>query len=426
MAMARFLLVLSLLVFACPAKAQLLMSLFPEGVPGYGEEAGVTVKSRARPAFDPLGVRFGTLLVRPSLAESIGYDNNIFGGSARHGAWRIVSSPSVLAAIGRSDASVGFFASADDARYLGQPSQDRTDGSVFVGGTVDLGRDKLTLGAGYLARHEDRTALDALPSDKPVGFRVDNIRASYAADFGRVTLAPALDFNRWRFDNTTILGTPAPQSARDRTTLQGGLTIRYNWMAGRDFVLVSRLLDTRYDSAPPGFPTNNSDSWQTLFGVDWDDDTVWRFRALGGVQYRHAQASSIASAATAIAEGEIVWSPSGLTTVRGTLTRGIEDAAQSGLSSYTYTGAALTVDRELLRNVLLTASASVRHASFNRSGGEQYGFGAVAGAVWLINRHFRLSLTEEYTDVRNRHLPAGTVAGNYVRSLTLLTLRAAL
>src|SRR6202011_4157236 len=50
-------LALCLLVGAQVARAQLLTALFPEGVPGYGSEAGVTVKSRARPAFDPLGMR---------------------------------------------------------------------------------------------------------------------------------------------------------------------------------------------------------------------------------------------------------------------------------------------------------------------------------------------------------------------------------
>ena len=37
------------------AHAQLLTSLFPEGVPGYGTEQGVTVQSRARPAYDLSG-----------------------------------------------------------------------------------------------------------------------------------------------------------------------------------------------------------------------------------------------------------------------------------------------------------------------------------------------------------------------------------
>jgi long-subunit fatty acid transport protein len=68
----------------------------------------------------------------------------------------------------------------------------------------------------------------------------------------------------------------------------------------------------------------------------------------------------------------------------------------------------------------------VRQARFNQTGGQQLGLGFDTGASWLINRNLRLSLTYDFADVRNAHLPAGSVAGDYSRSLTLLALRVAL
>jgi hypothetical protein len=411
---------------ALVAKAQLLTSLFPEGVPGYGTGQGVTVQSRARPEFDPLGVRAGMVMIKPVLSLSTGYDDNIFGGPDRRGAWEIATRPSVLLSTENSGGALGLYVSADDVHYLGEPSQNRTDGAAFLGGTINLGRDKLTLGFGYLTRHEDRTELDALPSDRPVAFTVANLRASYAAPFGRFTATPSIDLNRWRFDNTTILGVPIGEAARDRTTVQPALTLRYGWMPGRDLLWVTRLVATHYDEPAAGVPSNNSKSWQTLFGVDYDDNTVWRYRLLGGVEYREAASAAIASQTAGIAEAEITWSPTGMTTLRATASRGIEDAAQTGLSSYTYSSAQLTVDHEYLRNVLLNASATVRQATFNQTGGQQFGIAFGTGATWLVNRNLRLSLTYDFSDVRNSHLPVGTVAGDYTRSLTLLTLRVGL
>lgn len=408
------------------ANAQLLTTLFPEGVPGYGAEQGVTVQSRARPQFDPIGVRIDTIMIQPLLGESIGYDDNVFGGPVHRGAWQIATQPSMLFGTRNSDGGVALYSSVDDVRYLGEPSQNRTDGAAFLGGTIDLGRDKLTVGGGYLSQHEDRTALDALPSDRPVAFTVFNLRASYAAEFGRFTLTPAIDFNRWRFDNTTILGAPVSEASRDRTTVQPGVTLRYDWMSGRDLLWVTRVLDTHYDVPAAGVPSNNSTSWQTLVGVDYDANTVWRYRVLGGLEYRAAASTAIASQTTPIAEAEVTWSPSGLNTITGSVNRGIEDAAQTGLSSYTYTSVQLRLDHEYSRNVLLDASATVRQASFNQTGGQQVGVAFGTGANWLINRTLRLSLTYDFTDVRNSHLPVGTVAGDYSRNLTLLTLRVGL
>jgi hypothetical protein len=319
-----------------------------------------------------------------------------------------------------SDGSTGLFLSADDIRYAGQPSQNRTDGAAFLGGTRNLGRDRLSIGGGYLARHEDRTELDALPSDRPVAFTVANLRASYETSIGRVAATPTIKLNRWRFDNTTILGTPVSERSRDRTTGQASLTLRYNLMSGRDLLLVGRVLDTRYDHPAIGVASNNSINWCVLFGVDYDDNTVWRYRLLGGIESRDAVT---ASETTGIVEGEVIWSPTGMTTVRATATRGIADAAQTGLASFTYTAGRLAVDHELFRNVLLNASLTVRHATFNPSGGQQFGVGAGAGATWFINRNMRLSLTYDFADVRDAHLPPATVAGDYTRNLTLLTLR---
>jgi hypothetical protein len=405
------------------AVAQLLTTLFPEGVPGYGGEQGVTVQSRERPEFDPLGIRANTMIIRPLLTTSTGYDDNIFAGSSHLGAWEIATRPSFLITRDNPASTIAMYLSADDVRYLGESSQDRTDATAILGSTINFGHDILTLGAGYLARHEDRTALDALPSDRPVAFSVANSRASFTTTFGPFTATPSIDLNRWHFDNTTIQGVPVNEASRDRTTAQVGMTLKYTWMNAREVLLVTRVLDTHYDNPVPGTPTNNSASWQALLGVDYDGNTVWRFRMLGGVEYRQSESTAIASQTTGIAEAEITWQPSGMTTVRATAVRGIEDAAQTGLSNYTYDSARLSLDHEYLRNVLLNASATVREASFNQTGGQQFGFAFGAGATWLVNRNARISLTYDFTDVRNAHLPAGTVAGDYTRGLTLLTLR---
>jgi hypothetical protein len=421
-----WLVALCLLTCSEAADAQLLNSLFPAGVPGYGAEQGVTVQSRARPAFDPLEIRDGIVRIKPLADFSIGYDDNIFGGPARHGAWELAARPSVLIGAENSSGSVGLSASGDDIHYINAPSQDRTDGSLFVGGTFNVDRDKLTLGAGHLSQHEDRTELDAIPSDRPIGFTVENLRLAYAADIGRLTATPSIELNRWRFQNTTIDGLPVSEAARDRTTAQVGLTLRYGWMPGRDLLLVTRFLNTRYDFPAAGVASNNSISGQILAGVDYDDNTVWRYRLLGGLQHREAVAGSDASETTGIAEGEIIWSPSGMTTVRASLTRGIEDAAQSGLFSYTYTSAQVTLDYEYARDILLTLSAGARDATFNQTGGHQGGLAFGGGATWLINRTLRLGLTYDFADVRNTHISPGTVAGDYTRSLTLLTMRVAM
>jgi hypothetical protein len=112
-----------------------------------------------------------------------------------------------------------------------------------------------------------------------------------------------------------------------------------------------------------------------------------------------------------------------MTTVTARLTRSIEDAAQEGITGYTYTSARLIVDHEYLRNVLLQASASVQRADFLQGGGQANGFSLGGGVTWLVNRHVRVSATYDFTDQHSTNSPTLPTSGNYTRSIALLTLR---
>ena len=414
-----WLLVVLIVFHASTAWAQFLSAYFPQGVPGYDTGPGITVRSRVRPEQDPLGIRIDGGLIKPTLTESFGYDDNIFGGRGQRGSWRITTEPTVLAGGESSRGSFGLFSSLTDTRYLAQPSQNRTDGGVFLGGTIPFGLDKLTLGVGYLARHEDRAALDALPSDRPVAFQVADIRMSYELTLGVFTLTPSVDLTQWRFANTTILGVPATQSTRDRTTALAEITLRHAWMPGRTLLLVARMLDTHYDFPAAGVTSNNSVRWQALAGADYDANSVWRIRALGGVEVSQGAVPQT----DAVLEAEAIWSPSGLTDVTLNLTRGIEDAAQTGLSSFTYTAGTLTLDHELARDVLLNASVRFRQADYVATAAQQTGVTAGGGVTWLVRRGLSLSLAYSWDSVRDHHVPATVLAGDYTRQLALLTMR---
>ena len=65
--------------------------------PATATAPGVTVASRARPDFDPPGVRVDSFLLHPQLEEGLGYDDNVFGSSSgRRGSWLVGTHPSLL------------------------------------------------------------------------------------------------------------------------------------------------------------------------------------------------------------------------------------------------------------------------------------------------------------------------------------------
>ncbi len=408
-------------------RAELLATYFPAGVPGYGTAPGVTVASRLHPDFDPSGVRVGSFLLHPQIEEGLGYNSNLFGsGSGALGSWLVGTHPSLLIGSDWSRNSLSAYVGADDLRYLDQPAQGYTNWTAALGGTFSVGRDLLTVAVAHFSLHQPRTDLDALPSDTPIAYQVDDVRASYRIALNRWSVTPSVAFSSYRYAATTIDGTPTSQSYRDRNVVQGAVTTRYELSPQRDLLFVTRALAVNYTAPQVGQPTRNSDGYQVLMGLSDETGAVWQYRLLLGWEMRAFHAAQYGTRQAPIAEAAVSWNPSGMTTVTATLTRSIEDAAQEGIVGYTYSKARVAVDHEYLRNVLLQAYASYQHADYLPSGGYANSLSLGGGATWLINRHLRLSATYDFTDQHGTASSTLQTTGNYTRSIGLLTLRVAM
>ncbi len=414
------LLVAGIITGSSTVRAQDLSSYFPQGVPGY-DVPGPKVLARPRPLYDPIGVRAGDFLLYPHFDLGVGYDSNVLGGNPAQGSWLLGTHGSVLANSDWSRNSLGAYVGIDNRRALNLPSQSRTDWTGSFGGTLDVGRDRLTLAAAHLSLHQDRTSIDALPTDQPVAYQVNDFRTNFVHTFDRLSVTPSLEVFSYRFGSATILGVPTPQSDRDRNVLQSGVAASYEVAPERAVMVVVRGLGSIYTSPQPGAPSRNSDGVVALSGINYGSAN-WGLRLLGGWEQRNFQAPQYQSHGAAVAEMDANWSPSGLTTITGTLTRSIEDAAQEGVAGYTYTSARLEIDHEYLRNVLLHGGASVQRADFLQGGGAQTSYSLAAGVTWLMNCRMRISATEAFIDLRSTQGQPASLGGSYVRAVTLLTL----
>lgn len=417
-----FLTLTAMICLAGRAVAELMTALFPDGVPGYDVDEGVTVETRIHPELMPVGVREGAFEFLPQLDTSVGYTSNALPGRFRRGSWEVVNAPSLAIGSGWSRDSFGALLSVRDTRFLSLPSQNRTDVTVAVGGRVDIGEDKLTLAAAHLSQHEDRAALGTIASDRPIAFQIDDLRASYMTSSGPWRIEPSVQATNWTFDSTTILGAPATQAYRDRVVIQGGVRVDYEFAPLRRVVFVARTVGQGYTHTPTGQASPDSTSYQVLAGLDYDDDTVWHWRVLVGGEARRFASKQYRPQNTLIAEAGVGWSPSGMTTVNATVSRETGDAEQQGVSGLIYTSARLTIDHEYLRDLLFKASLGVQKAEFFQ-GGQQSGTTAGVGVTWVMNRSARLSFTYDQTDLHGSGTLSEAPISGYSRGVGLVTMR---
>ncbi len=383
--------------FSSGAHAQYVESYFPTGVPGFDRDQGVTVLSRLRPLYDEPGVRLGAYTVNARLDESVGYDSNILGISGGPSSGFVRTSPSVSANSNWSRNRFGISVSADNYSYFTASPQNYTNYNVSVGGGYTIGRHDLDIGYSHFRQHTLGTDIGAIATTTPLPYDVDAVRADYTIEAGRFSFVPNVDVRLFQFGSAPVLGQPTNQNFRDRTVLLGGVTTRYSLSDQRSILVVLQGINSHYIRPQNGQVSNNSKSVLLLAGIDYQATGLWRYRLLGGVEVRDFQSSVYGTRTAPIAEANVIYTPTGLTTLTGYVRRQIEDAQAEGTAGYTLTTTGVVVDHELQRNVLLQGRGSFQAAEYFQSTGTTTSYTLGGGVNWLVNRRLRLSADYDFT-----------------------------
>jgi hypothetical protein len=412
------------------ARAQTIDVYFPPGTAGYDQQLGVTVLSRLLPQYDAPGVRVGGFVVSPTLDQSVVYNSSV-NGTPGSGSWASRTTGAVSAASDWSRDGLGASAGFDHYQFLALPAESYTDWNIGLTGRYTLGFGDLTGAYAHQSYHQLGTSLGSVRTEQPIANQTDTAVIGAAFTLGRITIAPDLSASAYRFGSATVGGLPVTQQYLDRDVVAGGVTARYGMDDTGGLLLVARGVDSRYPTSQPGQPSNDSDSFLLLGGIDHQASGVWRYRLLAGLEARAFQAAQYPTRVAPIIEGSVLWTPSGLTTLTGTLSRAIEDPQSAGTSGHVLTAVQLRMDHEYRRNILLALRGGVQYAQYLQ-GGTQTSFSLGGGITWLLNRHVRLSLDYDYSQqtsgsqATTPQNPNTQTTGAFSQGVAALTLHLAL
>src|SRR4051812_21050111 len=210
-------------------------------------ERGVTVLTRARPDYDPLGVRLGGFRLDGQVEVGPGYDSNLFGTKSNRVSDGFVDETAALNL--RSDwttHALGVDANMAARQYFNNPLQDWQDWSVGGFGRYDFSIDT-NVEARY--RHSQQH-LDVFNFDvqtagigQPVPYTSDEVQVNGFTRLNRVGLLASGYYRTFRFQDVVINGTPTQVSLNDFNTAIGALGASYALAPGRSITAVFRLQD---------------------------------------------------------------------------------------------------------------------------------------------------------------------------------------
>lgn len=418
----------------------LVAALLAGGVPvtaAYGQRAspadvqrGVTVETRPRPEFDPLGVRLGAFLLDGFVEAGLGFDTNVFGQkrNVKSDAYATETANASL----RSDwtrHAVGASATIDSRQYFNQTALSWTDWNVGGFGRYDIDA-RTNVEARY--RHS-REHLDVFNVDvqragiiQPVPFDSDEVQVSGTTRFNRLGLTAIGLYKTFSFEDTDISGRRQLNSLNNFDTLIGAVAGSYAFAPGRSITTTLRLQDISYDAAASR--GRDSVTWVALAGFDYDFDGVWAGRVALGYQQRNYEDPRTKTLEGPAAEGRLSWSPSQLTTVSLNVARSIEESIRQGFGGgdpavgYLRTTAGVRADHEFLRNVILGAELRADRREYDRPRERATDAVLQLNGRWLINRSVAVTGTYSY----NRRLEATGPVEVFDRNLFQVRLRIAL
>jgi hypothetical protein len=412
-----------------PAQAQLFNQFLPANIYGEGVEPDVTVASRIRTGYEPIGIHAGTFTIRPLVTESVGYESNVLGLSHARGSTLLQTNASVDATSQSSRGSVNTGLSVTDNRYFDLANQSFTNWNARVGGTYSLGEDTVSVVATHENLNQTQRDLDVPQLDAPLPYTVDTIHVDYRAAFNRLSLTPSFETARYSFDSGLTGNRIYDQSYRNRIIVTPGIVAAYEFATRRSAVIVVRDTTAFFANGSATNPKRNFNDISVLAGIDYDLNGLLRARALIGYESRSFLANIYQTIQAPIAELSLIYNPTGLTTITATVARRIQDSADETTAGVTTLSANLRLDHEFRRNVLLTASGGISQNDYN-VGGSQTLYTANLGLTYLLNRYAALAATYDFTarsgTTTALNLNGFSAGANFVDHRVLLQLKLSL
>jgi hypothetical protein len=363
----------------------------------YNRGRNVAVTDRDKPELKALGLNLGAFQLYPRLQLATGVTDNVFQQTNdKKSSAVFVVEPGILARSSWSRHSLSLTASAPFRRY-GSASQRNENGwNAGAQGRFDIGsQSSVNVDLSTAQLYESNfsgAALSNFASPREYQRSFAAVRGNYVT--GQFRIVGALDYNKYDFKPVELFdGTRQSQEDRDREVTRFTGQVEYGISPDTSLFVQLGYADSSYKNPIVALGANrDSKSVRVLGGASFDLTSFIRGSVgVGYASYRY-QAPIFPDLQGVSVEAQLEYFPSQITTVELKLRRLIEDSTRVGSSGYFNSGARLTVDHELLRQLVLTGWVDYEVDTYRGIDTRAKIFQLGAGARYAFNRNAALRL----------------------------------
>ncbi len=420
---------LPLLAGAGVARAQAIAPLVPLTLePTYNRGRNIAVVEQFDPAFQPLGVRSGSVLVYPSLSIVTGATNNVFNSNSfkRSDAFYFLQ-PVVNVTTDLPRHKVDIVASADIQRYAHEQLRNQNAYALTGQGRLDIGRNLQITGRMQYSRASESPFASDLAADVSVLSIFTRASPSLTAVYsaGRTRLTARAERISLNFDDIRFVS-GAIRSQRERDRSLDRLTVQAEYGLSPSIAAFAQVTYEATDYKAPlrsdGRANRDGKAYTVLTGLNFDLAGLMRGTIGGGYAKRNFDAAFYRDNSGFILQVQSEFFLSPLTTIGLGAQRTIQDSSSPFNGAYTDTRASVNIDHALLRNLILTANLTrVNQKLLDTDATSRL---TIAGftAKYQSNRFISIAANVQYGHARPGALPLG-IAFDELRGQVTLRVR---
>lgn len=404
-------------------------------------ERGTKITDRPRPELDPLGIRLGSFFFYPRGELDEMYNDNIFAtGSGRVDDWITVLAPTMELKSNWSNHALDLKAGANVGTYARRSTENYGDYFASADGRFDITRNVAAFGGfKYEHLHEARDNPDTtLAAANPVEFDAYTINAGIANRGLRFGYQFDVGYRKEDFESSKFVGTGIPFSNAVRDANIYTTSARFSYEIAPRYEAWARIGFNRREYENNNLnviagvaQSRDSQGYRMDVGATIDLTGVTFAEFYIGYLIQDYDNAFYGSIDGVDAGARLIWNATQLTSVVLSADRRVQDANSTATSGpflvlspgYLRSNIGVSVDHELLRNVLLNGRFNYQNDDYQKIDRTDDRIDAGAGVRYALNRNFYLGGSYTYT---HRSSSGAAAGGDFGRNLFLLRLGAQL
>jgi len=376
---------------------------------------GQSVRDRARPGYDAVGIRAGAFLILPKVDVSETYNDNIYATETDEKNDFITAvSPQIDINSLWSRHALNLNASLSKYWYKDHVSENRLDWNVGADGRIDVLRDtSFSGGLDYRQAHEDRSSPNSpTAAAEPTEYNLFDASLAFNQRFNRLTAKLSGTYDNYNYkDVPQVGGGTLDQDFRDRDEYVGALRVGYDVSPDTNVYVQGSLNKRSYDETVP--LDRSSDGYAAVVGSDFKLSRLAEGGLYVGYQHQDYDDASFSSTGGIAYGAKINWFVTPLTTVRFAASSTINETIEFTASGYTAQQVGIGIDHELLRNLVLSGDIGYENDDFGDNPRRDDIYSVLVGATYLLNQNFAVGVNYGYLD-RNSNMSGRDYTQNRV------------